>query len=346
MAAPDISIVLPVFNEVESLDLLFAEITAVMDGMGRTWEVIACDDGSTDGSRDVLLAKAGSDSRFKAIFLMRNFGQTAALDAGFRAASGAIIVPMDADLQNDPADIPRLVARLDEGADLVSGWRANRHDSFLTKTLPSRIANKLFVSRVTGVRLHDYGCTMKAYRASFLKQFHLYGEMHRLIPAYIKWAGGNVVEEKVNHRAEVWPVQIQSQQDIQVDPRSHDGQVPARILDEAAVFHGPVRTAGHRTGLHVDHMDSDQEDTPGLSAVHRPVLHRFNIPVHRGLSVHFLRTAGRTEHADVLRKPGQDAIRRGQDRESSDAAGMTASAGVDFDVWDNRLRQIRDFLAR
>lgn len=201
MAAPDISIVLPVFNEVESLDLLFAEITAVMDGMGRTWEVIACDDGSTDGSRDVLLAKAGSDSRFKAIFLMRNFGQTAALDAGFRAASGAIIVPMDADLQNDPADIPRLVARLDEGADLVSGWRANRHDSFLTKTLPSRIANKLFVSRVTGVRLHDYGCTMKAYRASFLKQFHLYGEMHRLIPAYIKWAGGNVVEEKVNHRA-------------------------------------------------------------------------------------------------------------------------------------------------
>lgn len=201
MAQPDISIVLPVFNEVESLDALFAEIEHVMTELGRPWEVIACDDGSTDGSRDKLLEKATSDTRFKVIFLMRNFGQTAALDAGFRAASGEIIVPMDADLQNDPADIPRLIARLDEGADLVSGWRANRHDSFLTKTLPSMIANKLVVSRVTGVKLHDYGCTLKAYRASFLKQFHLYGEMHRLIPAYVKWAGGHVVEEKVNHRA-------------------------------------------------------------------------------------------------------------------------------------------------
>ncbi len=201
MARPDVSIVLPVFNEVESLDLLFAEIEQVMSGSGRTWEVLACDDGSTDGSRDKLLAKASADARFKVIFLMRNFGQTAALDAGFRAAAGEIIVPMDADLQNDPADIPKLVARVEAGADLVSGWRANRRDSFLTKTLPSRIANTLVVSRVTGVTLHDYGCTLKAYRASFLKQFHLYGEMHRLIPAYVKWAGGTVVEEKVNHRA-------------------------------------------------------------------------------------------------------------------------------------------------
>ncbi|HNZ03897.1 MAG TPA: glycosyltransferase family 2 protein [Myxococcota bacterium] len=201
MARPDVSIVLPVFNEVESIEPLFAEIQDVMSKSGRTWEVIACDDGSTDGSRELLLKKAGQDERLKLIVLMRNFGQTAALDAGFRAASGDIIVPMDADLQNDPADIPRLIARLEEGADLVSGWRANRRDSFLTKTLPSMIANKLVVSRVTGVRLHDYGCTLKAYRASFLKQFHLYGEMHRLIPAYVKWAGGRVTEEKVNHRA-------------------------------------------------------------------------------------------------------------------------------------------------
>lgn len=201
MNGPDLSIVLPVFNEVESLYPLFTQIEEVMSDLDLEFEVICCDDGSTDGSRELLIKKAGDDPRYKLIFFVRNYGQTAALDAGFRAAAGRIIVPMDADLQNDPADIPKLIRRLDEGADLVSGWRADRQDSFLTKTLPSMIANRLVVSRVTGVRLHDYGCTLKAYRASFLKQFHLYGEMHRLIPAYVKWAGGVVVEEKVNHRA-------------------------------------------------------------------------------------------------------------------------------------------------
>jgi len=186
---------------VESLDPLFDEIEQVMTGLGRTFEVICCDDGSTDGSKEKLLARASSDDRYRLIFLVRNYGQTAALDAGFRVAEGEVIIPMDADLQNDPADIPKLLARLEQGADLVSGWRASRKDAFLTKTLPSMIANRLVVSRVTGVNLHDYGCTLKAYRASFLKQFHLYGEMHRLIPAYVKWAGGVVVEEKVNHRA-------------------------------------------------------------------------------------------------------------------------------------------------
>ncbi len=201
MDRPYVSIVLPVFNEVESLDPLFDEIEQVMTGLGRTFEVICCDDGSTDGSKEKLLARASSDDRYRLIFLVRNYGQTAALDAGFRVAEGEVIIPMDADLQNDPADIPKLLARLEQGADLVSGWRASRKDAFLTKTLPSMIANRLVVSRVTGVNLHDYGCTLKAYRASFLKQFHLYGEMHRLIPAYVKWAGGVVVEEKVNHRA-------------------------------------------------------------------------------------------------------------------------------------------------
>lgn len=200
MDRPYVSIVLPVFNEVESLDPLFDQIEQVMTGLGKTFEVICCDDGSTDGSKEKLLARAAADERYRLIFLVRNYGQTAALDAGFRVAAGEVIVPMDADLQNDPADIPKLLDRLDQGADLVSGWRASRKDSFLTKTLPSMIANRLVVSRVTGVNLHDYGCTLKAYRASFLKQFHLYGEMHRLIPAYVKWAGGVVVEEKVNHR--------------------------------------------------------------------------------------------------------------------------------------------------
>ena len=201
MERPVISIVLPIYNEAESLDRLFPELESVLSGTGRAWEIICCDDGSTDGSREKLKDLAARDPRIKLVFFMRNYGQTAALDAGFRLAAGEIIIPMDADLQNDPADIPKLLKRLDEGADLVSGWRANRKDSFLTKTLPSMIANRLVVSRVTGVNLHDYGCTLKAYRASFLKQFHLYGEMHRLIPAYVKWAGGRVVEEKVNHRA-------------------------------------------------------------------------------------------------------------------------------------------------
>lgn len=197
--APDISIVLPVFNEAENLRDLFQEIVRILEEVGRTFEIVACDDGSTDDSLDILGELAAGDPRVKVIAFSRNFGQTAALDAGFRAASGQVIVPMDADLQNDPADIPRLLERLDEGFDVVSGWRRKRKDAFWTKTLPSRVANRL-VSLVTGVKLHDYGCTLKAYRAAILKDFRLYGEMHRLIPAYVKWAGGSVSEEPVNHR--------------------------------------------------------------------------------------------------------------------------------------------------
>lgn len=197
--APGISVVLPVFNEAPSLRPLYDELVAALEPMGRAFELVFCDDGSTDDSLEVLRTLAIADSRVKVISFVRNFGQTAALDAGFRVARGRIIVPMDADLQNDPADIPRLVARLERGADLVSGWRAERRDPYWTKTLPSRVANGL-VSLVTGVELHDYGCTLKAYRARVLRDFRLYGEMHRLIPAYVKWAGGRVVEEPVNHR--------------------------------------------------------------------------------------------------------------------------------------------------
>lgn len=195
----DISVVLPVFNEALTLRELHREILSAVEPMGRSFEVIYCDDGSTDGSLAELGAIAAEDSRVRVISFARNYGQTAALDACFRAATGAIVVPMDADLQNDPADIPKLIARVEAGADVASGWRVNRQDAFLTKVFPSRIANGL-VSRVTGVPLHDYGCTLKAYRASVLADFRLYGEMHRLIPAYAKWAGGKVVEEPVNHR--------------------------------------------------------------------------------------------------------------------------------------------------
>jgi len=196
---PDVSVVLPVYNESAALPEMYRQIVAALEPAGKSFEVVCCDDGSTDGSLGLLRDLARSDPRVRVVVFARNYGQTAALDAGFRHASGRVIVPMDSDLQNDPADIPRLVRILDGGADVVSGWRRKRQDSFFTKTLPSRVANRL-VSAVTGVHLHDYGCTMKAYRAEILRDIRLYGEMHRLIPAYVKWAGGKVVEEVVNHR--------------------------------------------------------------------------------------------------------------------------------------------------
>lgn len=197
--ACDISVVLPVFNEAESLRDLHDEVVAVLTEMGQPFEVIYCDDGSTDGSLDILKDLASRDERVRVVSFARNYGQTAALDAGFRAARGRVVVPMDADRQNDPSDIPRLIRRLEEGYDVVSGWRHLRQDAFWTKTLPSRVANRL-VSLVTGVDLHDYGCTLKAYRKSILKDIRLYGEMHRLIPAYVRWAGGKVAEIPVRHR--------------------------------------------------------------------------------------------------------------------------------------------------
>lgn len=194
----DVSIVIPIFNEAHSLPILFEQIKVTMDSSGWTYEIVACDDGSTDGSTDILERLAANDSRIRVLIFARNYGQTAALDAGFRAARGDVIIPMDADLQNDPKDIPRLMRKLAEGYDVVSGWRKERKDEFWTKVLPSRIANRL-VSWVTGVPLHDYGCTLKAYRREVLEHARFYGEMHRLIPAYARQAGGRVTELQVDH---------------------------------------------------------------------------------------------------------------------------------------------------
>ncbi len=197
---PAVSIVIPVFNEEQSLPELYDELRTTLDTAPWPYEMIFVDDGSTDGSSAVLQRLAQEDHRVKVIRFVRNYGQTAALDAGFKHAGGTVVVSIDADLQNDPADIPRLVQRLeDEGVDVVSGYRRKRRDDFLRKTLPSRIAN-IIIGRVTGVRIHDYGCTLKAYRRSVLERINLYGEMHRYIPAYVKWAGGSVMEEPVNHR--------------------------------------------------------------------------------------------------------------------------------------------------
>jgi glycosyltransferase involved in cell wall biosynthesis len=192
-----VSIVAPVYNEKENLDPLHRSLTDALNEL--SYELVFVDDGSTDGSLDELLKLVEQDTdHVRVIELRRNFGQTAAIAAGIDHAHGDVIVLIDADLQNDPHDIPMMLEKIEEGYDVVSGWRVKRQDAFLTRTVPSRIANWL-ISKVTGVPLHDYGCTLKAYRRDILEGFHLYGEMHRFIPAYAGGVGAKIVEVPVRH---------------------------------------------------------------------------------------------------------------------------------------------------
>jgi glycosyltransferase involved in cell wall biosynthesis len=192
-----VTVVVPVYNEVENLPILHTALTGALKGM--TYEVIYVDDGSKDGSTATLAQLAGEDpDHTRVIELRRNFGQTAAIAAGLDHAAGEVVVLIDADMQNDPADIPLLLEKVDQGYDVVSGWRIDRQDTFITRTFPSRVANWL-ISVVTGVHLHDYGCTLKAYRREVLKGFRLYGEMHRFIPAYADSVGAKIVEVPVRH---------------------------------------------------------------------------------------------------------------------------------------------------
>jgi glycosyltransferase involved in cell wall biosynthesis len=199
-ARPDISVFLPVLNEEPNLRPLHEKMQTALAELGLTAEVIYVDDGSTDGSLEVLREIAASDPRVRVISLRRNYGQTAAMSAGIDAARGRVLVPMDADLQNDPADIKRLLAKLDEGYDVVSGWRKHRQDKMLTRKIPSVIANRI-ISWIGGVPLHDYGCSLKAYRRDVIKDVRLYGEMHRFIPIYASWVGARVTEIPVEHHA-------------------------------------------------------------------------------------------------------------------------------------------------
>jgi glycosyltransferase involved in cell wall biosynthesis len=196
--APEISLFLPVLNEEPNLRPLHIKIDEALARFGRTAEVIYVDDGSTDGSLEVLRELAARDPRVRVVALRRNYGQTAAMAAGIDAARGRVLIPMDADLQNDPADIERLLQKLDEGFDVVSGWRKERQDKMVTRKIPSMIANWL-ISFIGGVKLHDYGCSLKAYRREFLKEVKLYGEMHRFIPIYASWVGARVTEIPVRH---------------------------------------------------------------------------------------------------------------------------------------------------
>ena len=193
-----LSILIPVFNEEGNLSLLYEKLVTALKKLGRPYEVIFIDDGSSDGTLEILLDLRERNPNVKIISFSRNFGQTAALSAGIDFSKGDILIPMDGDLQNDPEDILTLLQKIEEGYDVVSGWRKGRKDSFLSRRLPSMIANKI-ISLIGGVHLHDYGCTLKAYRRDILKNIRLYGEMHRFIPIYAQWIGARVSEIPVRH---------------------------------------------------------------------------------------------------------------------------------------------------
>lgn len=197
-AAPDLSIVVPVFNEAESVPPLVRELTATLAGLPYRYEILLIDDGSTDATWDQLAAMAAADRRVRPVRFARNYGQTAALMAGFDLSLGDLIITLDGDGQNDPADIQALLAKLNEGYDVVSGWRRTRRDG-ASRVLVSQIANRI-ISAFTGVRLNDYGCTLKVYRRSALEGIRLYGEMHRFIPIFASWQGARVAQMAVNHR--------------------------------------------------------------------------------------------------------------------------------------------------
>jgi glycosyltransferase involved in cell wall biosynthesis len=194
----DLSIVIPAYNEEHTIKQLCHQIQNVLLELEESSEIIIVDDGSSDGTCSVLRKLKDEIKELKVVILRSNFGQTAALSAGFDNAHGNVIITMDADLQNDPNDIPKLIEKIHEGYDVVSGWRKNRRDNWITRKVPSFLANKL-ISFITGVRLHDYGCTIKAYRKEIVKDIELYGQMHRFIPALAKWVGGKITEIPVNH---------------------------------------------------------------------------------------------------------------------------------------------------
>ncbi|MBF0170341.1 MAG: glycosyltransferase family 2 protein [Nitrospinae bacterium] len=200
---PHITLVAPIYNEIDNIDPFFREVIPVLESMNRPFEIVAIDDGSSDGSYEKLKAVHAADPRVKVIRFRANFGQTAAFAAGFDKAAGDIIITIDSDLQNDPADIPAMIAKLEaEELDIVAGWRHDRQDAFVNRKLPSMIANKI-ISSTTKVHLHDYGCSLKVFHREVIKNIRLYGEMHRFIPAVASWMGVRVAEMRVNHRPRV-----------------------------------------------------------------------------------------------------------------------------------------------
>lgn len=200
LKGPYLSVLLPVYNEEESLDLQYSAVVSALAGLKKSFEIIFVNDGSTDNSGEILRLIAAKDKRVKVVNFRRNFGQTAAMAAGIDFSTGEILVFMDSDLQNEPGDIMKLLEKIEEGYDVVSGWRKNRQDKLISRKIPSKIANRL-ISKVTGVPLHDLGCSLKAYRGDVLRQVNLYGEMHRFIPVHASWIGARITEVPVGHHA-------------------------------------------------------------------------------------------------------------------------------------------------
>jgi len=196
----DLSIIIPIYNERENIERLYKKLDKALSRINLKYEVLLIDDGSVDGTFDQLLKMHQKNRLFKIIRFRKNFGQTSAISAGFDYAEGEVVITLDADLQNDPADIPVLLSKMNEGYDIVSGWRKNRKDNIVTRKFPSIVANKI-ISKLTGVHLHDYGCTLKAYRKEVVKNINLYGEMHRYIPAIASWMGVKVAEVPVMHHS-------------------------------------------------------------------------------------------------------------------------------------------------
>ncbi|RUM49073.1 MAG: glycosyltransferase [Hydrogenothermus sp.] len=199
----ELSLVIPIYNEEENLPILYEKLKTVLEKLGKSYEIIFVNDGSTDKSWEIIKQLAEKDPNVIGVNFRRNYGQTAAMSAGFDVAKGDVIITMDGDLQNDPEDIPRLLEKMSEGYDIVSGWRKDRKDAFLSRTLPSRIANWL-ISKVTGVHLHDYGCSLKAYKADIAKNLDYFGEMHRFLPALAKPMGARITELPVKHHPRIY----------------------------------------------------------------------------------------------------------------------------------------------
>ncbi len=195
---PYLSVIIPIYNEVENIEELLKRVFEVLKGMGVSFEVIAVDDGSSDGSTELLKGLKANFNELRVVIFRRNFGQSAAMTAGFDLSRGKIVVTMDGDLQNDPKDIPRLVKAIEDGYDVVTGWRKDRKDAFLSRLLPSRVANWI-IGKATGVRLHDYGCSLKAYRQEVAKNLLLYGDLHRFIPVLAELQGARIKEVVVTH---------------------------------------------------------------------------------------------------------------------------------------------------
>jgi glycosyltransferase involved in cell wall biosynthesis len=267
----DISIVIPVYNEAESLPPLHAELDTTLKALGKSYEIIAVDDGSRDSSLQVLKQLAEADPCLVVVSLRRNFGQTAAFAAGFDQARGAIVMTIDADGQNDPADIPLLLDKMAEGYDIVSGWRQNRQEPLLTRKIPSRVANAIITGN-TGISLHDTGCSLKAYRYEVIKTVKLYGDMHRFIPAFASWMGVKVAEVPVQDRhASSAGANMASRARSGVS-RSVYAEFPAEFSGQA---HAAVRRYGgcHRSDRRVDSgLSVRHQDLEGALLSNRPIL--------------------------------------------------------------------------